>query len=266
MERATLLRTRPRYSLCSCARATGTLLNLKCAPCLSLDYCERYDTVLPGWHMSKLHWISLSLTADQGNETALAILRSKGDNVEPEQEAAPPKVKDWSLHGRKQFLTGRADHAAKERALLEREDISAKAKKPLQAFLRMERIAAEYKAQGVDLGKITRRIDGKGVVIFTLPSSGSIQVKGFVLWCKRKAPICNTPYIFCLELLQAQRFPFIKTISAFQASLPSAQPPARCRRPGVYTQAIHEISPFRAPSRQHRQFRCRTCLCSNTSA
>jgi len=116
--------------------------------------------------------------ADQGSEIALAVLRSKGESVEPEQEAAPKKVKDWSQHGMAQFLTTRADRAFKERALLEREDISAKAEKPLQAFLRMERIAAEYKAQGVDLGDITRRIDGKGVVLFTLPSGGSIRDTG----------------------------------------------------------------------------------------
>jgi Uncharacterized protein conserved in bacteria len=40
---------------------TGTLLNLKCEPYLSLDYRDRYPHVLPGWHMNKLHWISLSL-------------------------------------------------------------------------------------------------------------------------------------------------------------------------------------------------------------
>jgi len=37
------------------------LLNLKCDPYLSLDFRARYPTVLPGWHMNKLHWISLSL-------------------------------------------------------------------------------------------------------------------------------------------------------------------------------------------------------------
>jgi len=46
----------------------------------------------------------------------------------------------------------------------------------------MERIAAEYKAQGVDLGKIARRIDGKGVVIFTLPSGASIRDTGKELY------------------------------------------------------------------------------------
>ena len=120
--------------------------------------------------------------AGQGNEVALAVLRSKGEAVEPEQEAVPPKVKDWSQHGKEQFLTGRADHAEKDRALLERGDIPARAKKPLQAFLRMERIAAEAKAQGYTLGDIARRIDGKGVVIFTLASGGSIRDTGKELY------------------------------------------------------------------------------------
>jgi len=39
----------------------GTLLNLKCDPYLALDFRALYPTVLPGWHMNKLHWISLSL-------------------------------------------------------------------------------------------------------------------------------------------------------------------------------------------------------------
>ena len=39
----------------------ATLLNLKCDPYLSLDFRERCPTVLPGWHMNKLHWVSLSL-------------------------------------------------------------------------------------------------------------------------------------------------------------------------------------------------------------
>jgi predicted DNA-binding protein (MmcQ/YjbR family) len=41
-----------------------TLLNLKCDPYLSLDFRASYATVLPGWHMNKLHWISLSLMDD----------------------------------------------------------------------------------------------------------------------------------------------------------------------------------------------------------
>jgi hypothetical protein len=64
------------------------------------------------------------------------------------------------------------------RALLEREDISAKGKKQLQAFARMERIAAEARAGGREFGLSLCRIDGKGAVIFTLASGGSVRDAG----------------------------------------------------------------------------------------
>ena len=117
--------------------------------------------------------------AAQGNETALAVLRSRAETVEPERESAP--VKSWMTAGQSiaaESQALRAGYAAKERALLEREDLSAKAKKPLLAFLRMDRIAEAAKTQGDDLGEISRRIDGKGVVIFILASGGSIRDTG----------------------------------------------------------------------------------------
>ncbi len=43
---------------------TGMLLNLKCDPYLALDFRGRYPAVLPGWHMNKIHWISLALDGD----------------------------------------------------------------------------------------------------------------------------------------------------------------------------------------------------------
>ena len=68
----------------------------------------------------------------------------------------------------------RAEYAEKERKLQERDDISHKCKKQLQAFLRMEQITAE----GGELGEVKRRIDGKGIVIFTLESGGTIRDTG----------------------------------------------------------------------------------------
>ena len=56
--------------------------------------------------------------------------------------------------------------------------MSASGKKELQAFLRMERTAAEASAEGSPLGEIKRRIDGKGIVIFTLDSGGTIRDTG----------------------------------------------------------------------------------------
>lgn len=118
----------------------------------------------------------------QGNETALAILRSRQETVEPEQETHTPTVKDWSQHGREQFAVNRAEiraeYARKERELQERQDISASGKKQLQSFLRMDAVMSEARAQGRELGEIKRRIDGKGVVIFTLSSGGGIRDTG----------------------------------------------------------------------------------------
>jgi len=109
--------------------------------------------------------------ADQGNETALAILRSRRGSVAEEKEAAPKK--DWSQHGREQFSSIKADYAAKERAALELEGMSGKAKKRLLAVLRMERLVAE---KGLDGFQHT--VDSKGAVIFTLSGGGKIRDTG----------------------------------------------------------------------------------------
>ena len=49
------------FALLLHSREHGVLLNLKCDPYLSLVFRERYTTVIPGWHMNKLHWVSLVL-------------------------------------------------------------------------------------------------------------------------------------------------------------------------------------------------------------
>lgn len=123
----------------------------------------------------------LKLEAENGNDVALAVLRSRNDSVEPETAAEPPQpAKDWSRHGLDYAAKTaiRAEYTVKERVLQERQDLSASGKKELQAFLRMEQIAAEVRAEGSPLGDIKRRIDGKGVVIFTLDSGGTIRDTG----------------------------------------------------------------------------------------
>ncbi len=123
----------------------------------------------------------LKLEAGNGNEIALAVLRSRKEDVEPEA-APPPKApaKDWSRHGLEYAAKTaiRAEYAEKERELQERDDLSNQGKKQLQAFLHMEQVAAEARAEGQELGDIKRRVDGKGVVIFTLNSGGTIRDTG----------------------------------------------------------------------------------------
>jgi hypothetical protein len=127
----------------------------------------------------------LKLEAGNGNEVALAVLRSRKEAAEPETAPEPertpkPPQKDWSRHGLDyaEKTAIRAEYAEKERELQERSDLSGQGKKQLQAFLRMEQISAEARAEGSDLGDIKRRIDGKGVVIFTLDTGGTIRDTG----------------------------------------------------------------------------------------
>ena len=123
----------------------------------------------------------LKLEAGNGNEVALAVLRSRNESIEPETAPEPPKpAKDWSRHGLEYAAKTaiRAEYAEKERELQERDDLSNQGKRQLQAFLRMEQIDAEARAEGTEIGDIKRRIDGKGTVIFTLDSSGTIRDTG----------------------------------------------------------------------------------------
>ena len=117
--------------------------------------------------------------ANQGNETALAILRSTQEIAEPDREPQTAAVKDWSQHGKEQFALNRAevraDYAAREVAALENENISGTAKKQLLAVLRMERLAAEEAAH---IQGFSTTVDRKGTVIFTLPGGGRIMDSG----------------------------------------------------------------------------------------
>lgn len=123
----------------------------------------------------------LKLEAGNGNEVALAVLRSRKEAVDPETAPQPKApTKDWSKHGQDYAAKTaiRAEYAEEERKLQERNDISSSGKETLQAFLRMEQVAAEARAEGSDLGEIKRRVDGKGVVIFSLESGGTIRDTG----------------------------------------------------------------------------------------
>lgn len=105
--------------------------------------------------------------AEQGNETALAVLRSRQETVEPEQ-AAP--AKDWSRHGQE-----RVEYAARERAVLEMGGISGKAKSRLQAVLRMEQVLQQNRFGATEF---QHHIDRKGTVVFILQDGASVRDNG----------------------------------------------------------------------------------------
>lgn len=129
----------------------------------------------------------LQYKAGQGNETALAILRSKQEATELEKEPQAAVAKDWSQHGKEQFATNRAEiraeYTAKDVAALENENISAQGKKQLLAVLRMEQLAAEEAAH---IRGFSVTVDRKGIVLFTLLDGGRILDSGKELFFSGK--------------------------------------------------------------------------------
>lgn len=46
-------------------------VNLKCDPQLALELRERYDSVLPGYHMNKKHWNTVNLNGSVPDEVIM---------------------------------------------------------------------------------------------------------------------------------------------------------------------------------------------------
>ena len=121
--------------------------------------------------------------AEQGNETALAVLRSRTRTVAPEHNAPP--TKDWSQHGLEQ--SARVEQAAKERAILEQDGISARGKTRLQSVLRMEQVAKNFR----------HHVDRKGVVVFTLQDGGKVRDNGKdILFSANSEPARQTALLY----------------------------------------------------------------------
>lgn len=50
--------------------------NLKCDPDYSLELQDRYNGVVPGWHMNKRHWISVYYNSDVPNEVFKQLIEN----------------------------------------------------------------------------------------------------------------------------------------------------------------------------------------------
>lgn len=123
----------------------------------------RKDVPFTSWNSFLRH------ESEQGNDVALAILRSRQDVAEV--EAPAPSF------ARSSFQTADAVyHTAKERELLERTDISGKGKKSLLAVLRMDKIIQS--ASSPTTQSYTWNVDNKGIVAFMLPGGGVVRDTG----------------------------------------------------------------------------------------
>lgn len=117
--------------------------------------------------------------AERGDETALAVLRSRNETTVPEHDPANPAP------DRSAASAIRAEYAERQAQVLESENLMRKGKRQLQAFLRMDELLLEETARGAPPGVpdvLTRRVDKKGAVVFTLPGGGKIRDTGAEVW------------------------------------------------------------------------------------
>ena len=104
--------------------------------------------------------------AAQGNETALSILRSKKELITPElQTSQPNQPSDHLVHT--------IDEQRKK--IRDSHGISNKHSQSLLSVLKMREVMEREGLTGADL---TFSIDGKGIIIYTLPDGGRIRDLG----------------------------------------------------------------------------------------
>ena len=62
--------------------------NLKCDPDRALDLRDRYEQVLPGYHMNKKHWNTLILDVVIGDKMVIEMIDHSYDLVRPKKKRA----------------------------------------------------------------------------------------------------------------------------------------------------------------------------------
>lgn len=65
-------------------------LSLKCDPQLSQILREKYETVMPGYHLNKKHWNTIVLSGQLPWEEIQGLIRLSYDLVNPQSEKEQP--------------------------------------------------------------------------------------------------------------------------------------------------------------------------------
>ncbi|MDL2226812.1 relaxase/mobilization nuclease domain-containing protein [Deltaproteobacteria bacterium OttesenSCG-928-M10] len=114
--------------------------------------------------------------AMQGHETALAILRSRNEAVEPEMpeyQSASPQPASFEP----------SNTAAVQRAeILASHGLSGKHRQALLAVVKMREVLDTEDNTGELSKKLKYAIDAKGTIIFTLPQGGTLRDTGSTLY------------------------------------------------------------------------------------
>ena len=113
--------------------------------------------------------------AEQGNEAALAVLRSRRETAEPEQGDVPF---NWISSRRDLAWSSWED---RKRAIMGEPALTPKEQRDLLAVARMLYLEAQDAANPMgakDLQRVTYKVDNKGTVLFTLANGGLVRDMG----------------------------------------------------------------------------------------
>jgi predicted DNA-binding protein (MmcQ/YjbR family) len=65
--------------------ATPLKVSLKCEPLLGESLRRSYDAIVPGYHLNKKHWLTITLNEDADDQMVLDLVQDSYDLVKPKR-------------------------------------------------------------------------------------------------------------------------------------------------------------------------------------
>ena len=60
-------------------------VSVKCDPDLATDLRDAHEAIVPGYHLNKRHWITITLNADASDELVTQLVEDSFDLVKPKR-------------------------------------------------------------------------------------------------------------------------------------------------------------------------------------
>ncbi|WP_213813860.1 MmcQ/YjbR family DNA-binding protein [Glaciihabitans sp. dw_435] len=77
------------FAIMSTPGDPNPLVTLKCVPEDGASLCEQYDSITPGYHMNKKHWLTVRLTAEVPDSLVTELVTESYRLVRPR----PPRAR-----------------------------------------------------------------------------------------------------------------------------------------------------------------------------
>jgi predicted DNA-binding protein (MmcQ/YjbR family) len=68
-------------------RAAPLQVSLKCEPLLGESLRDSYTSIVPGYHLNKKHWLTITLNEDAADQMVLDLIQDSYDLVKPKRAA-----------------------------------------------------------------------------------------------------------------------------------------------------------------------------------